>query len=93
MLVVAVGLSAALLRSQEKAPRFRVIAIAEHGGIHKPFVDRARIWLGKLAAGNDFAVDYIEDTVKIDDAFPAKYKLFIQLNSSGSRKRGHKDTQ
>lgn len=74
------SLSAALLSAQEKTPTFRVIAIAEHGGIHKPFVDRAKTWLGKLAADNNFAVDYIEDTEKIDDAFLAQYKLFIQLN-------------
>jgi len=80
LLVVAASLSAALLRAQERTPAFRVIAIAEHGGIHKPFVDRAKIWLDKLGADNDFAVDYIEDTKKIDDAFLAKYKLFIQLN-------------
>ena len=59
---------------------FRVIAIAEHGGIHKPFVDAAKIWLDKLAKEKDFSVDYIEDTSKIDDEFLAKYKLFIQLN-------------
>src|SRR5882724_10699132 len=72
LLVVVAGLSAALLSAQEKTQMFRVIAIAEHGGIHKPFVDRAKIWLDKLAADNNFAVDYDEDT--------AKYKLFIQLN-------------
>ncbi len=80
LLVVVAGLSAALLSAQEKTQMFRVIAIAEHGGIHKPFVDRAKIWLDKLAADNNFAVDYIEDTEKIDDAFLAQYKLFIQLN-------------
>lgn len=80
LVVVAMSLSAALLSAQEKTPTFRVIAIAEHGGIHKPFVDRAKTWLGKLAADNNFAVDYIEDTEKIDDAFLAQYKLFIQLN-------------
>ncbi len=73
LLVVVAGLSAALLSAQEKTQMFRVIAIAEHGGIHKPFVDRAKIWLDKLAADNNFAVDYIEDTEKIDDAFLAKY--------------------
>jgi len=40
-LVATTGLSAALLSAQEKTAIFRVIAIAEHGGIHKPFVDRA----------------------------------------------------
>jgi len=42
-LLLVAGLSAALLNAQEKTPMFRVIAIAEHGGIHKPFVDRAKI--------------------------------------------------
>jgi type 1 glutamine amidotransferase len=66
--------------AQAKAPSFHVIALAERGGIHKPFVDAAKIWLGKLASEKDFTVDYIEDTEKIDDAFLAKYNLFIQLN-------------
>jgi type 1 glutamine amidotransferase len=69
-----------VVAAQGKDPSFRVIALAEHGGIHKPFVDTAKIWLGKLASGNNFTVDYIEDTEKIDDAFLAKYALFIQLN-------------
>jgi type 1 glutamine amidotransferase len=64
----------------DKIPRFRVVALAEHGGIHKPFVDAAKVWLGKLASENNFTVDYIEDTQKIDDAFLAQYNLFIQLN-------------
>src|SRR5260370_14242893 len=69
-----------ILTAQTKSPNFRVIALAEHGGIHKPFVDAAKVWLGKLASENNFTVDYIEDTEKIDDAFLAKYSLFIQLN-------------
>jgi len=68
------------LAAQTKSANFRVIALAEHGGIHKPFVDRAKVWLGKLGDENNFTVDYIEDTEKIDDAFLAKYSLFIQLN-------------
>ena len=66
--------------AESKAPRFRVIALAEHGGIHQPFVDAAKVWLGKLAEENNFTVDYIENTEKIDDAFLAKYSLFLQLN-------------
>lgn len=62
------------------APKFHVVAIAEKGGIHQPFVDAAKIWLNKLAAENDFTIDYIENTDKIDDAFLAQYQLFIQLN-------------
>jgi uncharacterized protein len=67
-------------RAQEKTPPFRVIALAEHGGIHKPFVDAAKIWLGKLAEEDNFTIDYLEDTEKINDAFLAQYNLFIQLN-------------
>jgi type 1 glutamine amidotransferase len=66
--------------AQEKAPSFHVVALAEHGGIHKPFVDAAKVWLGKLAPDNHFTVEYLEDTAKIDDAFLAKCDLFIQLN-------------
>jgi uncharacterized protein len=66
--------------AQDRTARFRVLALAEHGGIHKPFVDAARIWLRKLASQHDFTVDYVEDTQKIDDAFLAQYALFIQLN-------------
>jgi len=67
-------------QAQTTKPRFRVIAIAEHGGIHQPFVDAAKLWLNALAAENNFAVDYIEDTDKIDDSFLSHYQLFIQLN-------------
>jgi len=80
LLFVATSLLAGALRAQKKAPTFRVIAIAEHGGIHKPFVDRAKIGLDKLAADKNFAVDYVEDTEKIDEAFLAQYSLFLQLD-------------
>jgi hypothetical protein len=79
-LVFAFCFAAQLMAAQEKKARFRVLAIAEHGGIHQPFVDAAKAWLDKLPSENNFAVDYIEDTQKIDDAFLARYSLFIQLN-------------
>jgi type 1 glutamine amidotransferase len=65
---------------QSPSPKFRVIAIAEAGGIHKPFVDAAKIWLAKEAVADGFSIDYIENTDAIDDAFLANYQLFIQLN-------------
>ena len=61
-------------------PRFRVVAIAEAGGIHRPFVDAAMTWLNQLAAQEHFAVDYIQNTDKINDEFLSRYQLFIQLN-------------
>jgi type 1 glutamine amidotransferase len=66
--------------SQPQSPRFRVIALAEVGAQHGPFVDAAKIWLNQLASENNFAIDYIENTDKIDDAFLSHYQLFIQLN-------------
>jgi uncharacterized protein len=66
--------------AQSTAPRFRVIALAEAGGIHRPFVDAAKSWLEKLASENKFSIDYIENTDKIDDAFLSHYQLFLQLN-------------
>jgi type 1 glutamine amidotransferase len=80
LLALATFLLNGFVAAQSKAPSFRVIALAEHGGIHKPFVDAAKVWLAKCASENNFAVDYIEDTEIIDDAFLAKHKLFIQLN-------------
>lgn len=66
--------------AQSSHPRFRVVAIAEAGGIHKPFVDAAKIWLAKEAVADDFSIDYVENTDKIDEAFLSRYQLLIQLN-------------
>jgi type 1 glutamine amidotransferase len=66
--------------AQESKSRFNVVALAEHGGIHQPFVDAAKIWLQKLATDKNFSIDYIQNTDKIDDVFLAHYQLFIQLD-------------
>ena len=66
--------------AKPRGPQFRIIALAEHGGIHQPFVEAAKIWLNKLAADDNFTVDYIENTDPINEAFLSRYKLFIQLN-------------
>ena len=66
--------------AQQAKPQFKVIAIAEKGGIHKPFVDAAKVWLAHEAIADGFTIDYIENTDKIDDALLAQYRLFIQLN-------------
>ena len=67
--------------AQTDKPRFRVVAIAEKGGgVHAPFVAEAKKWLAQLASDNNFTIDYIENTEPINDAFLARYQLFIQLN-------------
>lgn len=65
---------------QSASAKFHVIAIAEAGGIHKPFLDAAKTWLAKEGAADGFTIDYIENTDPIDDAFLSRYQLFIQLN-------------
>jgi uncharacterized protein len=76
--LVLVFTSASMAQSSQ--PKFKIIALAEAGGIHRPFVDAAKVWLQKLSAENDFVVDYIENTDKINDAFLAQYQVFVQLN-------------
>lgn len=56
------------------------MAIAESGGIHKPFVDAAKSWLAQKSKEENFSVDYIQNTDMINDAFLSQYQLFIQLN-------------
>ena len=64
-----------------RPPKFRVLALAERAsGDHQNFVDTARVYLDKLAAQNDFAVDYFTGTERINAESLARYKLFIQLN-------------
>ncbi|HEY1677801.1 MAG TPA: ThuA domain-containing protein [Candidatus Sulfotelmatobacter sp.] len=73
--VAAIGSAA-----QNSAPKFKVIALAEHNSIHRPFVDAAKTWLEKEKALDRFSIDYIENTDKLDDEFLSHYQLFIQLD-------------
>jgi type 1 glutamine amidotransferase len=66
--------------AQNPAPKFRVVALYENGGHHVEYTKRARLWLDSLAKARNFAIDYIQNTDNIDDAFLANYQLFIQLD-------------
>ena len=63
-----------------QVPRFRILALYENGGHHVQYSQRARIWLDKLAADSNFAIDYIQSPTIINDSILAKYQLFIQLD-------------
>src|SRR5713101_9301598 len=77
----AVSTSAQSPNAWPRPPKFRVVALAERGsGDHQKFVDAAKLYLNKLAAENDFAVDYITGTERISEESLAQCKLFIQLN-------------
>jgi hypothetical protein len=66
--------------AQEKKPAFRVLALSESGGHHIAYSKAAKLWLNKLAETEKFAIDYIEDTDRINEKFLARYQLFIQLD-------------
>lgn len=70
----------ALLGIISPPPKFRALVLAESGGHHIAYSKRARVWLDALAAKKGFAVDYLESTDPIDDAYLSKYRLFIQLD-------------
>lgn len=70
-------LLASLLYGREP---FRVVVLAERGGIHKPFVEACKAWFKEEAVRDGFSIDYLEDTRAIDDAFLQQHQLFIQLN-------------
>jgi type 1 glutamine amidotransferase len=61
-------------------PKFRVLALAEAGGHHIAFTRAARPWLAQRGAEDGFEVDYIQTTAPINEAFLAKYKVFLQLD-------------
>ncbi len=66
--------------AQKPASKFNIIALAEANSIHRPFVNAAKIWLQKQAAENNFSIEYIENTDRINDAFLSRFQLFIQLD-------------
>jgi uncharacterized protein len=66
--------------TQKPAPQFNIIALAEANSIHRPFVNAAKVWLQKQAAGSTFSITYIENTNEVDDAFLSRFQVFIQLD-------------
>ena len=79
LLVLALSILATA-RMWAAGATFKVVAIAEPGGIHKPFVDAAKAWLSSEGKADGFTVDYLENTDSINEEFLSHYKLFIQLN-------------
>jgi uncharacterized protein len=57
-----------------------VLALYENGGHHVEYSARARVWLAKLAADSNFAIDYLTHTDSITDELLAKYQLILQLD-------------
>lgn len=60
--------------------KFRMLVLAEHDKNHTPYVQAAKSWLDKLAADNNFSVDYFENPELVDDEFLSKYAAIFQMN-------------
>ena len=80
LFAMAATFSAGSACSQTRQPAFHVLALAEENSIHRPFVDAAKIWLAQEAAADNFSIDYIHNTDKIDEVFLSHYQLFLQLD-------------
>ena len=69
LIAILVLLVSRSIAAQTVPHTFKVVVIAEAGGIHKPFVDAAKVWLQKESQTYNFTVDYIEDTKLIKILF------------------------
>ncbi|MBB5057963.1 hypothetical protein HDF16_002669 [Granulicella aggregans] len=79
-LLIACWVLPAIAMAQSSQSGFKVLALAEKGGIHKPFVDAAKIWLAHEGAADGFSVDYLETTDSINEELLSHYQVFLQLN-------------
>jgi type 1 glutamine amidotransferase len=63
-----------------KEPAFKALVLTERGDQHEGFVSAALKWLKVFAKQNNMELTVINSTKEINDAYLAKYKVFIQLN-------------
>ncbi len=64
----------------QKAPRFRVLVLADSGGGHVRFSAAGKVWLNKLAADSGFAIDYLVSPETVTKELLKQYRLFLQLD-------------
>lgn len=81
LLTIFFLLSGALACSgQNSKPEFKILVLAENGGHHILFSQRAAIWLDKLAQERNFSVEYLQNTEKVNEKYLSQFQLFIQLD-------------
>jgi type 1 glutamine amidotransferase len=87
-LMATVTATASMAGAQSPAPRFNVLVIAElrdpnhpdRDEIHRPYVEAAKAWLGRLAADSNFAVSYLESPNSITDSTLEHVAVVWQMN-------------
>jgi type 1 glutamine amidotransferase len=65
---------------QAQQPAVKILALAENGGHHIAYSNRAKKWIDSFAVEANFSVSYISDTKPINSSFLAQFQLFIQLD-------------
>jgi len=78
-MAVLILLTAPKVHAQQQ-PRFTILVLADTGGGHVLFSAAGKIWLNKLAADSNFAIDYIITPQIINKEMLRKYRLFLQLD-------------
>jgi type 1 glutamine amidotransferase len=66
------------VKAQQK--NIKALVLTERGGQHEGFVVAALDWLRPFAAENHIELTVINNTNHINEAYLARYQLFIQLN-------------
>ncbi|HEX9512553.1 MAG TPA: ThuA domain-containing protein [Puia sp.] len=61
------------------APSFKVLVVASRAKDHVKMIAAARPFLEKMAADNNFILDFTDDTSRINDANLANYQVFVML--------------
>ncbi len=69
-----------LCQAGADAQSFRVLVVASRAHDHLKMIAAARPFFEKMAAANDFAMDFTDDTSVINTANLAHYQVFVMLH-------------
>lgn len=80
LLLILVSFLSGALAQTAKAPRFKVLVLAQNGGHHAEYTKAAMPWLDKLAADSNFTYDLFRNTNTFTDDMLKQYQLILQLD-------------
>ena len=69
-----------LCQAGADAQSFRVLVVASRAHDHLKMIAAARPFFERMAAENDFALDFTDDTSQINPANLARYQVFVMLH-------------
>lgn len=68
------------LNIHAQKPVFKVLAVASADPDHNPMILKSEAFLKKMAAENNFEIDFTRDASMINDKNLAQYQVFVQLH-------------